>query len=99
MKLVRARTDSGCGVSLPCVFFISHARFFARVRMICIPSLSCTASPGRQPWTPFQYWDVARGILLIVKYLLSLSRVAVSPLLRHTATAAPGLYISKSELE
>ena len=39
----------------------------------------------------FQYCDDTTGILLIVKYLFSLSKHALAPPLRHTATAAAGL--------
>ena len=57
------------------------------VRMVCIPSASCVASPGSRPCTLFQYCDDTTGMLLIVKYLFNLSNVALAPPRRQTAPA------------
>ena len=63
--------------------------FRARVRMVCLPSPSCSASPGFIPWMLFQYWLETTGILEIVKYLFSSSKVAVVPARRAQAMLAP----------
>ena len=63
--------------------------FRARVRMVCRPSASWAASPGRRPWTLFQYWLEATGIPAMVKYLFSSSKVADRPPRRATTTLAP----------
>ena len=63
--------------------------FLARVRMVCMPSSSRTASPGAPPWTEFQYWLEATGMPLMVKYLFSWSKVAEQPPRLATATDAP----------
>ena len=47
--------------------------------MVCIPSVSSRTSSGLFPWTWFQYWDVAIGILLMVKYLLSPVKGSAGP--------------------
>ena len=69
--------------------FIRNAIFLARVRMVCMPSSSRTASPGVPPWTEFQYWLEATGMPLMVNYLLSWSKVAEQPPRLATATDAP----------
>ena len=78
------------------IFFSSHAMLSPSVRMVCIPSASCVASPGSRPCTLFQYCDDTTGMLLIVKYLFNLSNVALAPPRRQTATAAAGLKRSNS---
>ena len=81
---------SGMG-SPPCFrFFNIHAMLRPKVRMVCSPSMSCEASPGVRPCTLFQYCDETTGMLLMVKYLFSRSKVALAPPRRHTATAAAG---------
>ena len=45
----------------------------ARVRIVRRPSSSMAASPGKRPWTLFQYWLAAMGIPAIPKNLLSSS--------------------------
>ena len=89
--------DSGSslsGRSTPSAFnaFSIHAMLRARVRIVCKPSASFSASPGMRPCTLFQYCDGTTGMLLIVNYLFKRSNVALAPPLRHTATAAAGLY-------
>ena len=66
--------------------------FLPMLRMVARPSASPSASPGTQPNTLFQYVDATTGIWLMVKYLLSTSKVVDVPPRRATATAAPGLY-------
>ena len=68
---------------------IKKVMFRASVRIICKPSPSCCASSARLPWMPFQYYPAATGIPLMVKYLLSSSKVAVKPPRLADATAAP----------
>ena len=63
------------------------------VRMVCIPSASCVASPGSRPCTLFQYCDDTTGMLLIVKYLFNLSNVAL------TAAPADGYGCCRLEAE
>ncbi len=57
--------------------------------MVCRPSASWAASPGRRPWTLFQYWLEANGIPEMVKNLFSSSKVADSPPRRAATTLAP----------
>lgn len=71
---------------------IIHARFLARFLMVCMPSASCSASPGTRPCTRFQYVEPATGICDMPKYLFSTSNVADVPPRLATATDAPGLY-------
>ena len=59
--------------------------------MICKPSRSCAASPGKRPWTLFQYCDETTGMFERVKYLFRRSNAALAPPRRHTTTAAAGL--------
>ena len=80
------------GRSTPSNAFSIQAILRARVRIVCNPSASCSASPGKSPCTLFQYCYGTTGILLMVKYLFKRSKVALAPPLRHTATAAAGLY-------
>ena len=66
-----------------------QAMFAASVLRVWRPSSSCATSSALEPWTWFQYWDEATGMLQIVKYLFRRSKVAVAPPLRHDTTAAP----------
>ena len=76
--------------SLPrAMLFIRKVMFLARVRMVCMPSSSCAASPGILPCTLFPYWLEATGMPLMVKYLFSSSNVAESPPRLATTTDAP----------
>lgn len=61
----------------------------ASVRMVCLPSSSCRASPGSLPCTLFQYWLEATGMPAMVKNLLSSSKVALHPPRRAQTTLAP----------
>ena len=63
--------------------------FRARVRMVCLPSSSRSASPGARPWMEFQYWLEAMGMLVMVKNLFSWSKVAEQPPRRAHTTLAP----------
>ena len=65
--------------------------FRARLRMVCIPSASRSASPGTRPKTSFQYVEETTGICAMVKYLFMTSMLATLPARRATATAAAGL--------
>ena len=65
--------------------------FLPMLRMVARPSASWAASPGMAPNTLFQYVEATTGIWLMVKYLLSTSKVVDVPPRRATATAAPGL--------
>ncbi len=51
MKLVRTSGISASGQSGPeaCIFFRSQAMFRPRVRIVCIPSPSCSTSSGARP--------------------------------------------------
>ena len=65
--------------------------FLPMLRMVARPSASWAASPGMAPNTLFQYVEATTGIWLMVKYLLSTSKVVDVPPRRATAMAAPGL--------
>ncbi len=71
------------------MLLIRKDMFFARVRMICSPSLSCAASSALLPWMLFQYCPDATGIPLIVKYLFNPSKVADKPPRLADTTLAP----------
>ena len=66
--------------------------------MVCKPSASCAAWPGSRPWTLFQYWLAATGMLLMRKYLLSSSNVADSPPLLATTTLAPTFMVLSKDV-
>ena len=65
--------------------------------MVCRPSASRRTCSGLLPWTMFQYWDGTTGILLMRKYWLSRSNVAVVPARRALHTAAAGLKARRLE--
>ena len=71
------------------MLFIRKAMFRPRVRMVCSPSRSCRTSSAEPPYTMFQYWLLAMGMPLMVKYLFSTSKEEVLPPLRQVTTAAP----------
>jgi len=57
MKLVRVlATVSGGGTSFSAnlITFMIHAMFLPKISMICLPSASCSISPGVWPWATFQ---------------------------------------------
>ena len=92
MKLVawRGSFSGRPKASLPrAMLFIKNVMFRARARMVWRPSASWAASPGRRPWTLFQYWLEATGIPEMVKNLFSSSKVADSPPRRAATTLAP----------
>ena len=71
------------------MLFIRKAMLRPKVRIVCKPSLSSSTSSGLPPYTMFQYWLLTIGIPFMVKYLLSISKVAVFPPRRQETTAAP----------
>ena len=76
-----------------------HARLCARVRMVCIPSVSCSACPGSRPYAIFQYCEVASGIFIICNGICKASNAAVAPPRRHIVTTAAGLFCRFAPLE
>lgn len=74
----------GCGLSFSDLSI--HAIFSPSERMVWSPSLSFRTSSGVKPCTEFQYCDDTTGILQIVKYWLSCSKVAEAPTRRHDTT-------------
>ena len=87
---------SGAGGLIPAalpaaIHLMSHAMLLPRVRIICMPSLSCTTSSALFQCTEFQYWEDTRGMRAMVKYLFSRSKEALAPPLRQLTTAAAGL--------
>ena len=86
--------------SLPsAILFIRNAIFLARVRMDCMPSASCAASPCSLPCTLFQYWPEATGMPEMVKNLLSSSKVAERPPRLAATTAAPTFIVLSNGVE
>ena len=57
MKCIGCHSSSAARGTAPSRwrFFRTHAMFFPRVRMVCIPSASCVTSPGSRPKATFQY--------------------------------------------
>ena len=79
MKFVRTGSSgSGRGILPVWIFFSSHAMLSPSVRMVCIPSASCVASPGSRPCTLFQYCDDTTD-----------REILVQPVERRARTAAP----------
>ena len=80
MKWVGVHGSGSGTASPPCFkFFNIQAMLRPRVRIVCSPSMSWEASPGKRPCTLFQYCDGTTGMLLMVKYLFSRSNVALAP--------------------
>jgi len=77
------------GIGCPPFFrlFSTHTMLSPKVRIVCNPSASCEASPGRRPCTLFQYWELTTGMSFIVKYLFNRSNVALAPPRRQYAIA------------
>lgn len=95
MKLVLS-LGSYVGFAIPAflplsIHFSSHAMFCPKTLMVCSPSLSWLTSSDVKPCTEFQYWDDTIGMLQIVKYWLSCSKVADAPPRRQETTDAPSL--------
>ena len=77
----------------------SQAMSLPRLRMICMPSLSCRTSSGVLPCTMHQYWEDTSGMWLMVKYFCRASSEAVVPALLAETTQAPGLWERAAEPE
>ena len=71
----------------------------ASVRIVCMPSPSCSASPGVRPNATFQYCDVTSGQFSISKIMFIVWKVAVEPPRRQTATFAAGLHSTSFDAE
>ena len=74
------------------IFLSSQAMLLAIVRMVCNPSVSRAASPSDLPYTIFQYYEETTGMFIIWNGIFRVWKAAVAPPLRHTHTAAAGLF-------